>query len=74
MRFGDELGHPRLPARCDWFWIENGELTSPVQEITIAGNVTKALANVTAGRYLSFKLGSAASPTLLISEMTVGGE
>lgn len=57
------------------FWIENGELTYPVQEITIAGNVTKALSSVQAvGNDLSFKLGSTASPTLLISEMTVGGE
>jgi PmbA protein len=57
------------------FWIENGELTYPVQEITIAGNVSKALSNVKAvGNDLSFKLGSTASPTLLVSEMTVGGE
>ncbi|HVF29625.1 MAG TPA: TldD/PmbA family protein [Pyrinomonadaceae bacterium] len=57
------------------FWIENGELTYPVQEITIAGNVMKALSNVKAvGNDLSFKLGSTASPTLLIGEMTVGGE
>jgi len=55
-------------------WIENGELTYPVQEITIAGNVMKALRNVTmVGNDLTFKLGSPASPTLLISEMTVGG-
>lgn len=57
------------------FWIENGEITYPVQEITIAGNVLKVLKNVqTIGNDLSFKLGSTASPTLLISEMTVGGE
>jgi PmbA protein len=57
------------------YWIENGELTYPVQEITIAGNVLKVLKNVQAiGSDLSFKLGSTASPTLLISEMTVGGE
>jgi PmbA protein len=56
------------------FWIENGELTYPVQETTIAGNVLKALQNVkVVGNDLSFKLGSPASPTLLISEMTVGG-
>ena len=56
------------------FWIENGEITHPVQEITIAGNVLKALSNVKiVGNDLSFKLGSTASPTLLISEMTVGG-
>ena len=57
------------------FWIENGEITFPVQEITIAGNVLKVLRNVQAiGNDLSFRLGSTAAPTLLISEMTVGGE
>jgi PmbA protein len=57
------------------YWIENGEVTYPVQEITIAGNVLKVLKNVQAiGSDLSFKLGNIASPTLLISEMTVGGE
>ncbi len=57
------------------YWIENGEITYPVQEITIAGNVLKVLQNVQAiGNDLSFKLGSTASPTLLIKEMTVGGE
>ena len=57
------------------FWIENGELTHAVQEITIAGNVLKALNNVkVVGNDLNFKLGSTAAPTLLIGEMTVGGE
>ncbi len=57
------------------FWIENGEITYPVQEITIAGNVMKALQNVQMiGNDLSFRRGSTASPTLLISELTVGGE
>ncbi len=57
------------------FWIENGAITFPAQEITIAGNVLKAMQRVTAvGNDLSFRLGSTASPTLLISELTVGGE
>lgn len=57
------------------FWIENGELTFPVQEITLAGNVLKALKDVKMiGNDLSFKLGSTAAPTLLVAEMTVGGE
>lgn len=56
------------------FWIENGELTYPVQEITIAGNILKALQDVQmVGNDLSFKLGSTASPTLLIGALTVGG-
>jgi PmbA protein len=56
-------------------WIENGEFTHAVQEITVAGNVLKALSNVKAvGNDLTFKLGTTASPTLLIGEMTVAGE
>lgn len=56
-------------------WIENGELTHAVQEITVAGNVLKLLNNVKAvGNDLSFKLGTTAAPTLLINEITVGGE
>ena len=56
------------------FWIENGELTYPVQEITLAGNILKVLKNITAvGNDLSFKFGGTASPTLLISEATIGG-
>jgi PmbA protein len=56
------------------YWIENGEITYPVQEITIAGNVMKMLKNIAAvGNDLSFKRGSVAAPTLLISEATVGG-
>lgn len=56
-------------------WIENGEITHAVQEITVAGNILKVLSNVkTVGNDLSFKLGTTASPTLLIGEMTVGGE
>lgn len=56
------------------FWIEDGEITYPVQEITIAGNALKMLKNISAvGNDLTFKLGSPAAPTLLISEATIGG-
>jgi PmbA protein len=56
------------------FWIENGELTYPVQEITLAGNALTLLKNITmVGNDLSFKFGGTAAPTLLISEATVGG-
>jgi PmbA protein len=55
-------------------WIENGELTYPVQEITLAGNILTMLKSITAvGNDLSFRYGSSAAPTLLVSEMTVGG-
>ena len=56
------------------FWIENGEITYPVQELTLAGNALSILKNISAvGNDLSFKFGGTAAPTLLISELTVGG-
>ncbi len=56
------------------FWIENGEMTYPVQEITIAGNVLKMLKNIAmVGNDMTFKLGATAAPTLLVSEATIGG-
>jgi PmbA protein len=55
-------------------WIENGELTYPVQEITIAGNLKEMLRNITAiGSDLVFR-GATASPTLRIDGMTIAGE
>jgi PmbA protein len=54
-------------------WIENGELTHAVEEITIAGNLGEMLRNITAiGSDLVFRT-SIASPTLRIDGMTVGG-
>ena len=55
-------------------WIENGELTYPVQEITIAGNLKDIFRNITAiGKDLEFR-GSVASPTLRLDGMTIAGE
>jgi PmbA protein len=55
-------------------WIENGELTYAVEEVTIAGNLKEMLNNVTAiADDLEFR-GSVASPTLRIDGMTIAGE
>jgi PmbA protein len=54
-------------------WIENGELTHAVEEVTIAGNLAEMLRNVTAiGSDLEFR-GAVASPTLRIDGMTIAG-
>lgn len=54
-------------------WIENGELTYAVEEVTIAGNLAEMLRNVTAiGSELEFR-GSVASPALRIEGMTIAG-
>jgi PmbA protein len=54
-------------------WIENGQLTHAVEEVTIAGNLAEMLKNVAAiGNDLEFR-GAAASPTLRIDGMTIAG-
>ncbi len=56
------------------FWIENGELAYPVEEITIAGNLKDMWMGVEAiGNDLVFR-GRIASPTVKIAEMTVAGD
>src|SRR5947209_720215 len=55
-------------------WIENGELTYPVEEITVAGNLKEMLNNISEiGSDLEFR-GAIASPTLRIDGMTIAGE
>jgi len=55
-------------------WIENGELTFPVEEITVAGNLKDMLFNVSEiGKDLEFR-SAIACPTLRIEGMTVAGE
>jgi PmbA protein len=54
-------------------WIENGQLTHAVEEVTVAGNLAEMLRNVTAiGNDLVFR-SAIASPTLRIDGMTVAG-
>ena len=53
-------------------WIENGVLSFPVSEVTIAGTLQEMLASLEPANDLEFR-GSIASPTLLVGEMTVGG-
>jgi PmbA protein len=55
-------------------WIENGKLTYPVSEITIAGNMQQMLLDIEqVGADLEFR-GSIAAPTILIREMTISGQ
>lgn len=54
-------------------WIENGELTYPVEEVTIAGTLPEMLNQIAAiGSDLEFR-SALAAPTLLIEELTVAG-
>jgi len=54
------------------FWIENGELTYPVSEITVAGNLKEMYASLTPASDLVFRYGTNA-PTVRIDSMTVAG-
>jgi PmbA protein len=54
------------------FWIENGELTYPVSEVTIASNLKTMFLNMVAASDLDRDFGTAA-PTLLIEGMTLAG-
>ncbi len=54
------------------FWIENGKITYPVSEVTIAGNLNAMFAQLTPANDLVFKYGTNA-PTLRIEGMTVAG-
>lgn len=54
--------------------LEQGERAYPVQGITIAGNLTHLLASIAGiGNDLTFGPGGIGSPTLLISELSIGG-
>jgi PmbA protein len=54
------------------FWIEKGELTFPVSEVTIAGHLTEMFASLTPGNDLTFRYGTNA-PTLRVEGLTVAG-
>ena len=54
------------------FWIENGERTYPVSEVTIAGHLTEIFATLTPANDLEFRFGTNA-PTLRVEGLTVAG-
>ncbi len=55
-------------------WISGGELTYPVEEITVAGNLKDMFLNISeVASDLEFR-GAVASPTIRIDGLTVGGE
>jgi PmbA protein len=55
-------------------YLERGETVYPVQGVTIAGNLTALLGSIIGvGRDLTFGPGGVGSPTLVISELSVGG-
>ena len=55
------------------FWVENGEITYPVQECTIAGNLPEMLLNMTPANDARPWL-SRVVPSLLVEGLTLAGE
>jgi len=55
------------------FWIENGELTYPVSEVTIAGHLTDIFRTLTPANDLEFRYGTNA-PTVRLEGLTVAGQ
>jgi PmbA protein len=73
MGFGTNLVTGDYSRGATGLWIENGQLTHAVEEVTIAGNLTEMLRHVTAiGNDLEFR-GAVASPTVRIDGMTIAG-
>ena len=55
------------------YWIENGELTYAVAEVTIAGHLTDMFRTLTPANDLEFKYGTNA-PTVRVEGLTVAGQ
>ncbi len=55
------------------YWIENGEIQYPVQEITIAGNLKEMLRGVVAVGNDVLVRGSKQVGSILIDRMTIAG-
>jgi len=73
MGFGVNLVTGDYSQGASGLWIEDGQLTHAVEEITIAGNLKEMFRNVSAiGSDLEFR-GAAAVPTVRIEGMTVAG-
>jgi PmbA protein len=73
MGFGVNLVTGDYSQGAAGVWIENGELTFPVEEITIAGNLKEMYRNISGiANDLEFRTATAA-PTLRVEGMTIAG-
>lgn len=74
MGFGVNLLTGDYSRGAAGFWVENGALSHPVEEITIAGNLRDMFRHlVTAGSDLELR-GSIRCGSLLLEEMTIAGD
>lgn len=56
------------------FWVENGEIAYPVQEITVAGNLKDMFLGILAAGNDIVRRGSKQCGSVLIDRMTIGGD
>ena len=74
------LGHGVNPVTGDYsrgaagFWVENGDIQYAVEEVTIAGNLLGMFHNMVAVGSDVLVRGSKQCGSILVAEMTVGGE
>ena len=59
---------------ADGYWVENGSIAYPVEEITIAGNLKAMLAGIVAVGNDVLVRGSKQTGSILVDRMTVAGE
>ncbi len=72
--FGVNLVTGDFSRGASGLWISGGELSYPVEEITVAGNLKDMLLNIAEiGSDLEFR-GAVAAPTLRLEGLTVAGE
>ncbi len=55
------------------FWVENGHIAYPVQEITIAGNMKQMLRDIEAVGADSYNYGAKTVGSVLVGKMQVAG-
>ena len=55
------------------FWVENGVIQYPVQEITIAGNLREMFGQIVAVGADTLIRGAKKSGSILIGQMTIAG-
>ncbi|MCP5053765.1 MAG: TldD/PmbA family protein [bacterium] len=58
---------------CSGFLVENGKVTAPVREITIAGNLLELYQNVIGIADDNLWKSSITSPAILVSKLSIGG-
>jgi PmbA protein len=56
------------------YWVENGKIAYPVEEITIAGNLKAMLLGIAAVGNDVQVLGSKQTGSILVDRMTVAGD